>query len=39
MAGNPLETLGTLDPEMLDHLKAGDRFVSRTARCPGRSSC
>jgi alkylhydroperoxidase/carboxymuconolactone decarboxylase family protein YurZ len=27
MAGNPLETLAKVDPEMLEHLKAGDRFV------------
>jgi alkylhydroperoxidase/carboxymuconolactone decarboxylase family protein YurZ len=27
MAGNPLDALAKLDPEMLEHLKAGDRFV------------
>jgi alkylhydroperoxidase/carboxymuconolactone decarboxylase family protein YurZ len=36
MAGNPLETLAKLDPEMLEHLKAGDRFVFADGALPAK---
>jgi alkylhydroperoxidase/carboxymuconolactone decarboxylase family protein YurZ len=36
MAGNPLETLAKVDPEMLELLKAGDRFVFADGALPAK---
>ncbi len=36
MAGNPLETLAKMDPEMLEHLKADDRFVFADGALPAK---
>jgi alkylhydroperoxidase/carboxymuconolactone decarboxylase family protein YurZ len=34
VAENPLETLGKLDPSMLEHLKTSDRFVFADGALP-----
>jgi alkylhydroperoxidase/carboxymuconolactone decarboxylase family protein YurZ len=36
MAGNPLESLGRLDPGIMEHLKTADRFVYADGALPGR---
>jgi alkylhydroperoxidase/carboxymuconolactone decarboxylase family protein YurZ len=36
MAANPLETLATLDPAMLEQLKAADRFVFTDGALPAK---
>ena len=36
MAGNPLETLARLDPQIVDHLKTGDQFVFADGALSGK---
>jgi alkylhydroperoxidase/carboxymuconolactone decarboxylase family protein YurZ len=36
MAGNPLDVLAKLDPDMLEHLKAADRFVFADGALPAK---
>jgi alkylhydroperoxidase/carboxymuconolactone decarboxylase family protein YurZ len=36
MAGNPLEALARLDPQVLELMKTGDRFVFADGALPGK---
>jgi alkylhydroperoxidase/carboxymuconolactone decarboxylase family protein YurZ len=36
MAGNPLEALARLDPDMVEQLKTGDQFVFADGALPGK---
>ena len=36
MAGNPLEALGKLDPEIMEHLKNEDQFVYTDGALPAK---